>query len=207
MLNNNNETTTENFNKCQTCDNLCTRKQCKDCYIQLMENKKGECSDCKEIFFAIRNDGTKRKRCINCQNIYNEKHIAKCPLCNNDYHANLDDGRFFDKCYSCYQNTLKKCEKCDKKTPINQPLCKQCYTIEKNNKMSLLSYSPTSSTSAELTFKRFEKKCKNIGCENNTTFSYCKTCYDTYMTNTKFSNCENCGWKFKGVDKLCKRCS
>ena len=94
-----------------------------------------------------------------------------------------------------------------KKTSINQPLCKQCYSIEKNTKLSLLSYSPTSSTSAELTFKQFKKICKSEGCDNMTTFAYCKTCYDNYKITNIFSQCTNCGWKFKGINTLCNRCS
>ena len=212
MSNNISETNIEEnantiLHKCELCDNLCKKKHCRKCYLKSLEDKQGECFDCKKFFYAIRNDGSKRKRCLDCQAKYNEKHISKCPLCDNDYHAYLDDGRFFDKCYNCYQNTLKKCEKCDKKISINQPLCKECYNTEKNNKLSLLSYSPTSSTSAELTFKQFTKICKNEGCDNCTLFTYCKLCYDKYKITNTFSQCTKCGWKFKGSNTLCNKCT
>jgi hypothetical protein len=190
--------------KCDTCNNMCKRKNCRDCYNKFIEDKQGECCDCKKLFLATRFDGTKRKRCLECQNIYNNKHIAKCPLCSKDYHANLDDGRYFDKCYECYQNTLKKCDNCNKKTQANQALCRECYSSERNT--TLLSYSPTSSTSAELTFKQFTKICKNEGCNNLTNFTYCKLCYDNYKGNIDLTECAKCGWKFKGSFELCKKC-
>lgn len=199
---------TSNFHKCESCNNLCIKKKCQECFVKSIKDKQGECYDCKKLFFAVRIDGTKRKRCLECQSIYNEKHIAKCPICNNDYHAFLHDGRFFDKCYTCYQYTLRKCDNCDKKTSINQPLCKDCYNLEKiNSKSYLLSYSPTSSTSAEFSFKQLTKTCKNKDCNNHTTFSYCKQCYDNYKTSNVFSECTNCSWKFRGTNTLCNRCS
>ena len=209
LENNNEEMGQENnknyLHKCESCDNMCKRKQCRECYIKTIENKQGECYDCNKLFFAIRHDGTKRKRCLECQNAYNNKHISKCPICTKDYHAYLDDGRYFDKCYGCYQNTLKNCNNCTRKTLINQPLCKECYNTEKHT--TLLSYSPTSSTSAELTFKQFTKICKNDGCNNLTNFSYCKICYDNYKSTVVLSECVKCGWKFKGVSELCRRCT
>ena len=98
-------TNTTILHKCELCDNLCKKKHCRVCYLKLLEDKQGECYDCKRLFYAIRIDGSKRKRCLDCQTKYNEKNISKCPLCDNNYHAHLDDGRFFDKCYNCYQNT------------------------------------------------------------------------------------------------------
>jgi hypothetical protein len=157
---------TDTIKQCPNCPNMCFGKQCSECHKKMIEKTQGSCIDCEKLFYAIRQDGTKRKRCKECQEYYNEKHISICKVCKNTYHAVLDDGRKFDKCYKCYQNSINKCEKCDN-TVYGQKYCRGCYQNERQNRQEVV---------------YVEKKCKSDDCINITTYTYCKTCNDNYRS-------------------------
>ena len=201
-------TTINNLHPCQYCGNPCRGKQCKECHLKMVNNKQGNCIDCKKTFYALRSDGTKRQRCFDCQNNYNLKHICKCPICNIDYHAFLEDGRVFDKCFKCYQENLTECKNCSKKISNNQPLCRQCYHNEKNN-LNLLSINDSKlDDEYENTYKTHERTCRTKNCMNITKYTYCKDCYiKNKQNNNIFSICESCTYKGIGKFKLCEDCS
>jgi hypothetical protein len=138
-LNNKTNNIENDLHPCQYCTNICRGLQCRNCHLKMISEKQGECIDCKNQFYALRSDGTKRKRCLDCQNNYNIKYIAKCPMCREDYHAFLEDGRVFDKCFKCYQNSFGTCEMCSEKSSNGQPYCKKCYMKQKEHNIKLLS--------------------------------------------------------------------
>lgn len=213
---------------CQYCGKTCKGKQCKDCHLKMVEKKQGQCINCKNIFYALRLDGTKRLRCFDCQSIYNSKYISKCPICKIDYHAFLEDGRVFNKCYNCYKNTLIDCKKCSNKIPNNQQFCKNCYKQEKlnTNNHTILSIEDEfpeieNSINNELdyninneniiidneyekTFKNLERFCRNKNCLKITQYTYCKDCYIKNKKN--IFTCEKCNCQSKNSFKICDKC-
>ena len=179
--------------QCPNCPNMCFGKQCSDCHKKMIERTQGSCMDCEKLFYALRQDGTKRKRCKECQEDYNQKHISICAVCKNTYHAVLNDGRKFDKCYKCYQDSINKCEKCDKNA-YGQKYCRECYQNERQNKHEII---------------RVEKKCKSDNCSILTTYTYCKTCNDNLRSVSDqyiISRCEMCGYRGRGDFKICNYC-
>ena len=179
--------------QCPNCPNMCFGKQCSECHLKMMEKIQGNCLDCSNTFYAIRQDGTKRKRCKDCQDVYNEKHISVCPGCKNTYHAMLDDGRCFDKCYKCYQDSMNKCMKCDKNA-YGQKFCRDCYQSERPKRVEV---------------ERVEKKCKTEKCLATTTYTYCRSCNDSLRSvanDYMLSTCEECGYRGRGDFKLCSYC-
>lgn len=188
---------------CQYCGKQCFGLQCKDCHLKMMSEREGKCTDCGNIFMAIRKDGTMRVRCLPCQEVYNKTYIAKCTDCGDDYNTKSKDGRFFDKCYSCYKKKFTKCKSCDESTLVEYPLCKTCYVSNKKIPLHL------GISSSKGSLKKFdEHECNTTGCNKMTTYFYCKPCSissrqvsDTYMV----SRCQhkNCGQRFKGNYMFC----
>jgi hypothetical protein len=169
---------------CQYCKTPCFGKQCKNCHLKMMENRKGNCIDCKNEFNALRTDGTKRKRCFTCQEKFNETFVRICKDCNSQYRYMLNDGRKFNICFTCYQKKLKKCDKCDNMTFEKLPLCKICYNNDKKNFIKETEdQSSSSSTSSEDIV--ITKKCQTIDCDTLTSYTFCKNCH------TKHKNISN----------------
>lgn len=176
--------TSSEFHPCQYCSKLCRGKQCRDCHFEMLEDKQGKCFDCNRQFIAVRKDGSIRKRCNECQMYYNAKHIAICPSCSEPYHAYLEDGRVFDKCYKCYQNSISKCQNCDKFAFNGYSLCKQCYQqgkvineteegLNSNNIINRQKYSFDDIISGIL-------PCKRLDCSNLTNSTFCKMCHTEF---------------------------
>jgi hypothetical protein len=172
------------LHKCPYCDNTCFGIQCKQCHLKMLEAQQGTCTDCNELFHAVRKDGSKRRRCISCQTVYNEKYISKCPICSSSYHACLDDGRFFDKCFSCYKKSFHQCSNCDRSTKIDYDLCKVCYQAEKKMKYVNNNYANNNRfiyTENNFTTRKIPNelelfKCEVTGCSNISSTKICTQC-------------------------------
>lgn len=211
MSGNNNTTITNNVDKknnfenkvthpCVHCSKPCFGSQCKECHLKMVANREGECVDCKNNFYALRKDGSKRKRCQECQERYNKDHTDICPDCGNVYHARLDDGRVFNRCFDCYTKSFHKCAKCDNTIRGDFEMCSECFNKEKqvefeNKRRKIETLHP-------LVY------CRNKDCHNKTTFTYCKPCNDNIRSleyNYMLSTCqeEGCGYKGRGNFKYC----
>lgn len=184
---------------CQYCSQPCRGKQCKACHFKMVSKMQAKCADCDKIFIALKKDGTMRKRCKECQDKYTKKHYAKCSECDQQYHAIMADGRVFNKCFDCYKKSFTKCEieKCDNTTYKGAALCSGCYKSSK----AVLKERKTSP------FK--SQNCKTSGCENTTTYAFCRDCNnkkktvsDTYMLFI----CQKCGSRGRGDYKYCGMC-
>ena len=64
MENTNIEINNIELHPCQYCGNTCKGKQCRECHLKMVEKKQGTCINCKNTFYALRIDGTKRQRCL-----------------------------------------------------------------------------------------------------------------------------------------------
>ena len=122
---------------CQYCRRSCYGLQCRKCHIDMIASRSGECRDCKQMFIAIRKDGSKRVRCQSCQELYFNKYIRNCEDCNANFHSVMKDGRVFKKCLTCFKKNFVKCINCNNNTHVSYPMCKTCY-INKNDNSSVL---------------------------------------------------------------------
>ena len=122
--------TKTDLHPCQYCEKPCRGKQCKECHMNMVKERTGECADCKCSFNAKRFDGTLKKRCTECHKTYIEKYISNCSNCGNKYRKVLDDGRIFDKCFDCYKENNKTKESImNKDCKTSGCKCKTVYTF------------------------------------------------------------------------------
>ena len=195
--------------KCQYCDNLCFGKQCKQCHLKMVAARDADCCDCSKSFPALRKDGTKRIRCFDCQQVYEKEYVKKCPDCDENFHALSKDGRMFDRCFSCNKKRFTKCRNCENSTFVDYPLCKTCYSSERDEKkVARDNRESRNNTRVSEDTERETRPCKTLNCKNMTEYSLCQKCNSTFRdTANQFmiSTCQydGCGYRGKGYFTYC----
>ena len=167
----------------------------------MVADREGDCIDCNNKFpNAKRKNGTKKKRCEPCQKKFQEDYTDICPTCNKTYLSVLDNGTVFTKCFDCYTKSFHKCENCDNSIKQEFVICGECFAKEKQKEWDERRLKNESLYPVN--------NCKTKTCTNQTTYTYCKSCYDENKLVENFysiSSCQKpgCSVKSRGLYKFC----